>query len=97
MKKRKFMALALSCVMVCSLVACGGKDTGSDQPASNSTPAPAEKTDAPTEKTDAPAENADTTENTDSQTPADSLRRQRTLLCGLILLEIGEIPLQLIL
>ena len=72
MKKRKFMALALSCVMVCSLVACGGKDTGSDQPASNSTPAPAEKTDAPTEKTDAPAENADTTENTDSQTPADS-------------------------
>lgn len=65
MKKRKLMALALSCVMVCSLTACGGKDTKSEQPASTPAPAPAEKTDAPAEKTDS-------TENTDSQTPADS-------------------------
>lgn len=28
MKKRKLMALALSGVMVCSLAACGGKDSG---------------------------------------------------------------------
>ncbi len=67
MKKRKFMALALSCVMVCSMTACGGKDTGSDQSASTSTPAP-----APAEKEEAPAEKASTTENTDSQTPTGS-------------------------
>lgn len=45
MKKRKFMALALSCVMVCSLAACGGKDTGASQPEPAPAPAPAEKTD----------------------------------------------------
>ena len=67
MKKRKLMALALSCVMVCSMTACGGKDTGSDQSASTSTPAP-----APAEKEEAPAEKASTTENTDSQTPTGS-------------------------
>ncbi len=61
------MALALSCVMVCSMTACGGKDTGSDQSASTSTPAP-----APAEKEEAPAEKASTTENTDSQTPTGS-------------------------
>lgn len=65
MKKRKLMALALSCVMVCSLTACGGKDTKSDQPASTPAPAPAEKTEAPAEKTD-------TTENTDNQTSAEA-------------------------
>lgn len=67
MKKRKLMALALSCVMVCSMTACGGKDTGSDQSASTSTPAP-----APAEKEEAPAEKASTTESTDSQTPTGS-------------------------
>ncbi|MFG6369121.1 MAG: extracellular solute-binding protein [Lachnospiraceae bacterium] len=53
--------------MVCSMTACGGKDTGSDQSASTSTPAP-----APAEKEEAPAEKASTTENTDSQTPTGS-------------------------
>lgn len=51
MKKRKFMALTLSCVMVCTLAACGGKDAGADQTAAN--PAPAEKTETPAETPDA--------------------------------------------
>ena len=64
MKKRKFMALALSCVMVCSLAACGSKDTGTSQPAPEPAPAP-----APAEKTD---DGADSDSSADSQTPADT-------------------------
>ena len=64
MKKRKFMALALSCVMVCSLAACGGKDTGASQPEPAPAPAP-----APAEKTD---DNAASNADADSQTPADT-------------------------
>ncbi len=62
MKKRKFMALAMSCVMVCSLTACGGKDTGANQTAADPAPAPTEKAETP----------AETTENTDTQTPAET-------------------------
>lgn len=64
MKKRKFMALALSCVMVGSLTACGGKDTGTNQTTADPAPASTEKAETP----------AETKENTDTQTaaPADA-------------------------
>lgn len=63
MKKRKLMALAMSCVMVCSLAACGSKDTGTNQPAS--TP--------PADPAPAPADDVATNDNSaDNQTPADA-------------------------
>ncbi|MEZ3463255.1 MAG: extracellular solute-binding protein [Lachnospiraceae bacterium] len=70
MKKRKVMALALSCVMVCSLAACGGKDAGADQTAADPAPAPAEKTEAPAENTEAPAEKTEA--STEAVAPADT-------------------------
>ncbi len=70
MKKRKVMALALSCVMVCSLAACGGKDSGADQTTADPAPAPAEKTEAPAEKTEAPAEKTEA--STEAAAPADT-------------------------
>ncbi len=42
MKKRKITALLMSLVMVCSLTACGGKDTSTSQP--EPAPAPADNT-----------------------------------------------------
>lgn len=70
MKKRKVMALALSCVMVCSLAACGGKDAGADQTAADPAPAPAEKTEAPAENTEAPTEKTEA--STEAVAPADT-------------------------
>ncbi len=42
MKKRKITALLMSLVMVCSLTACGGKDTTTTQPEPAPAPAPAD-------------------------------------------------------
>lgn len=59
MKKRKIMALLMSFAMVCSLTACGGKDTGASQP--EPAPAPADNTAAP-----------DTSANQAEPAPADA-------------------------
>lgn len=89
MKKRKFMALTLSCVMVCTLAACGGKDAGADQTAAN--PAPAEKTETPAETPD--AENPRTRRR--QRRRPQMLHRQRISRCGRIRSAAGGIRLRL--
>ncbi len=44
MKKRKVMAMLLSCILAGSLVACGGGNSGTDQTAGESAPAPKTET-----------------------------------------------------
>lgn len=82
MKKRKITALLMSLVMVCSLTACGGKDTTTTQPE----PAPAP----------APADNAATQDTAKQNLPqAGTLHRRRTSRYGHILLEVGATLLRL--
>ena len=55
-KMKKWMAVALTAVMVCSVAACGGEQTGENQPVATPTPTPVQKTEAemtPMEKMDA--------------------------------------------
>ncbi len=68
MKKRKITALLMSLVMVCSLTACGGKDTTTTQPEAAPAPAPADNAatqDTAKQDTAEPAASGDTAQAAD--------------------------------